>query len=523
MKERTLILRIYFTIILFICLVALGCKKYIYQGPITSTYSTEFWTSQASVEQAINSMYGQLRSNLVQPPGSDAGTFFLNGDMVSGSFENVNRQDYMPFTAAQNPFGTGPFNFNYTPYNKSLHDWSSFYQLLAQCNLILQNVPKMSTSLFTSEDIKNSYLGEALFMRAYTYFYITRIWGDPVVVNRTYDGSDYGNIPPLPRTSETIVLDSCILDLIKASNYLDFANKNGVSSPSLRANKGTVFALLAHIYAWKHDYVNAHQACLKVINNGGYSLESLSNYKNIWSGQSSLENIFELSMTYQPNDPNFTNQGTWAEAKFEFFGVFLKGTIVDNVRNSSWTTPPSFIPIIWDTANDLRFKIDYTFYPAGNGDPDGYMLLKYTNFKYGKPETKTFPYVNNNLVLFRLSDIILLDAEALASTGDLAGAKADLEKTESRAGITTYQTPTNQFDMMNEIIKERGRELVGEGQWYYDLIRTEGKQGWLELVGYPHERVSQTNKGYYWPLALDILLPQDNLLTQNPWWATHTD
>ena len=47
------------------------------------------------------------------------------------------------------------------------------------------------------------------------------------------------------------------------------------------------------------------------------------------------------------------------------------------------------------------------------------MLIKYTNFFYQKPDTKTLPYINNDLVLFRLSDIILLDAEALASTETL--------------------------------------------------------------------------------------------------------
>jgi hypothetical protein len=36
---------------------------------------------------------------------------------------------------------------------------------------------------------------------------------------------------------------------------------------------------------------------------------------------------------------------------------------------------------------------------------------------------------------------------------------------------------------------------------------------------YTQERISK--KGYYWPLNMRTLLPQDPLLTQNEWWKNH--
>ena len=266
-------------------------------------------------------MYGQLRASL-----RSSGSYFINGDLASGTFLPASSQwNYQTIRADKSP----SFNFSYVPYLESdLQNWSRFYQLIAQANLILSNVPQMSSSLFTSDEVKNAYIGEALFMRAYTYFYITRIWGDPVYVTKTYNDVDYGKIPPLARTPEAQVLDSCIADLKIAANDLDFSG--GDPSKCIRANKGTVYALMAHIYAWKHDYTNAHTACMQVINNGGYSLEPMDTYSNIWKGQSSSENIFELSMKYNPGDPNFTNQNSWAEAQFDFFGTFLKGPLVDN-------------------------------------------------------------------------------------------------------------------------------------------------------------------------------------------------
>ncbi|KAA9037761.1 RagB/SusD family nutrient uptake outer membrane protein [Ginsengibacter hankyongi] len=520
MTKQNLILKLFFPIVVVASILGISCKKYIYQGPITSTYGAEFWTSQQSVEQATAAMYGQLRADFVTADNSSPGLFFLAGDYVSGSFFNASRQDYRPLTASRNPFGTGPFNFNYAPYNHGMHDWSRFYQLIAQCNLILQNVPDMPTSLFGSENKKNAYLGEALFMKSFTYFYIIRIWGDPVFVEKTYNGADYGNIAPIARSPEADVLDSCISYLTKATSYLEYTA--GDPSKSIRANKGSALALLAHIYAWKHDYANAHKTCLELINNGGYSLEPMSSYKNIWAGEFSSESIFEISMLFNPTDPNFKGQGAWAEARFDFFATFLKGPIINNLRSQSWVSPYDFIQNLYDTTNDARFKTILSFVPPSGSDEIGYMLEKYTNFKYAEPGTETSPYINNNLVVFRLSDIILLDAEALASTGDLAGAAADLAQTENRAGISSYSNPTNQFEMLNEIIDERGRELIGEGQWYFDLIRTEPAIGRLVLYGYPRDRVTPANKGYYWPLDMPLLFPQDNLLTQNPWWASHT-
>lgn len=512
-----------FPFLLMMVIIGISCKKYIYQAPITSTYGSEFWTSQTSVEQASLAMYGQLRADLRQDR-----SFFVFGDLTSGVFSAPYPGWWNYSTiSANNPYGVRSFNFSYVPYLQgSLQNWSRFYQLIAQTNLILQNVPKMSPSLFESKDVQNSYIGEALFMRAYCYFYMIRVWGDPVYVTKLYNDVDYGKIPPVARTAESIVLDSCILDLKTAAGYLNYVG--GDPSKVLRANKGTVYSLLAHIYAWRHDYANTHLACQEVINNGGYSLEPMPSYTNIWKGQSSSENIWELSMKFDPNDPNFSNQNSWAEAQFDFFGnTFLKGPIVDNVGlNDSWVIPAGgFVDQNYDTTNDARFHQTLSLVNASGSAGQGYLLTKYSNFLYQTPgivaHTGINPYINNNLVLFRLSDIFLLDAEALASTGDLVGAKNELAKTEGRAGISSYNNPTTVNDMVKEVLIERGRELIGEGQWFYDLIRTNDTQHFLEGAGYQADRVTDANKGYYWPLDMATLFPEDYLLTQNPYWAVN--
>jgi len=524
MNKQFLLLKTIITLLLAaIILTGTSCKKYLYEAPITATYGDAFWVSQSAVEQASVAMYGQLRSSF-----RGQASFFIFGDLASGAFLPAGQgQSFLGSITAAN---SKPFNFsNVSYYEGNLQNWTRFYRIIAQANLILLRVPKMKASAFANEAIRNSYIAEALFIRAYTYFYMIRVWGDPIYVTKTFDDIDYANIPPIARTPEGLVLDSCIIDLKKAAPFLSFTSGN--LTKTIRANGGAVAALLAHIYAWKHDYANAHIYCQQVINQGGYTLEPMATYKNIWNGQSSNESIFELPMQYNGSDPNFSNQSDWAEAQFGFFDTFLKDSIVAQQNHNAWISPDGgLVDQFYDTVStmaDARYNAVWHHISASSGDVSGYMLLKYTNFKFqmpgSTPTNGTQPYINNNLVLFRLSDIILLDAEALASTGDIEGARSQLAQTEVRAGITSYQSPATAYDMLSEVLVERGRELFGEGTWYYDLIRTEASQQGLEYVGYPSSggRLNLTNKGYYWPLDMGTLYPFDNLLTQNPWWAVH--
>ena len=480
-----------------------SCKKFLYEDPISQTYSEKFWTSEKSVNQASMAMYFQLRDCL-----RSEHSHFIFGDLTSDLFHCSYNSDWEldAVRASHNP----PFFFSYVPYKEyALQDWSRYYKLIAQCNLILEQVPLMSDGLFTSADKKNSYTGEALFMRAYAYFYISRVWGDACYVSQTYNDVDYGNIPGIPRTPEADVLNYCKKDLLTASTYLEY--DGGDPSAALRANKGTVYSLLSHIYAWQNQYDSTHIYCQKVMNEAGYTLESMDTYENIWSAEGSAENILVSPMT----DNN--TSGISETDGINFFGIFLKGTEIDNQRSNAWIIPKSW-SWMWQ-AEDVRFSTMLQAVAEGNGDEAGFMLLKYTNFKYKDPGTKGNPYINNNLVLLRLSDIILLDAEAQASLGNLEEARNLLKITEERAGATTYLDPTDQYGMLDEIVMERGRELIGEGSWYYDLVRTEARQGWLASFGYTAERLSPANKGWCWPLNMKVLFPQNNKLTQNPYWA----
>src|SRR5687768_17428090 len=160
MSNQNIITKFTFLLALSLMIIGSSCKKYLYEKPINGTYSEKFWVDASSVEQASNAMYSQLRDAL-----RNGKSHFIFGDFTTGTFN----------TTEWNLVIKSPqFNFSYVPYREeALQNWSRFYRVIAQANVILKNVPQMSTAAFSSAEQKNKYIADALFVRAFTYFYIT--------------------------------------------------------------------------------------------------------------------------------------------------------------------------------------------------------------------------------------------------------------------------------------------------------------------------------------------------------------
>lgn len=464
---------------------ALGCKKQINLAPENATYDQVFWVNESNVEKATAGAYDLLRDGLRQDRG-----FFIFGDLAADNFLlGANYWNYETFVK------NGMFNFNYAPYlENTVSDWSRFYKVINQCNLIIDNVPNIADAKFNGgKTEKDKRIAEAKFIRAYTYFYMTRVWGDVILVKEPF--KDPLNIPALPRTNETEVLNFCLQDLTSATSALTYSNKT-------RANKGSVLALTAHIYAWQHNYPKAQNYCDSLINSGAYQLESVEDYRKIWAGNSK-ESIFELNMLYNANSET--------EAKADFFNVFLaQPYIKDRSTNSTFFVDET----IYQLFDKPEVRVDTAFKPSSDGS--SYLLAKYLNVNYYDSNNQANYVISNNLVLFRFADIYLLRAEARFKNGNEQGSLNDLNAIRQRAKLEDYAGSGN--NLFIEILDERRRELIGEGCNAFDIIRM-GQLQTLFPDQYSTERVLQ--KGYYWPLAMRVLAKQNPLLTQNEWWKGH--
>ena len=470
-----------------------SCKKYINLEPEDATYDQVFWTTGTNVEKAVSGAYGLLRDAL-----RDSRSHFIFGDFTTEEF--LRGSDYWNYASLS---FTGRNQYSYAPYLEgSLWDWTRFYALVNQCHLIIENTPKIQDSKFNGGQVsKNQLLGEGHFLRAYSYFYMTRVWGDPVLTKESV--KDPLNIQPVARSKEQEALDFCIEDLKQASALMLF-NK-GTSRERIRADKGAALALLAHVYAWKHDYANTKKYCDSVILQGGYSLEPINSYGQIWNG-SSDESIFELFMKY-------TQAGN--ESTSGFFNVFLFEPTADKGVNSAWAANVEHVHEVFDTTrqDDRRGKI----FIRGQG---GTMLSKYANINHYDANRPDAYVVDNNLVLLRLADIHLLKAEANVKLNDENGARDEVNKIRLRANASLL-LPGDRCDM-DTVFRERRKEMYGEGCIAYDNIRMIlTNPDYLNALPDPYNQERVAKKGYYWPLNMRALLPQNALLTQNEWWKNH--
>ena len=125
----------------------------------------------------------------------------------------------------------------------------------------------------------------------------------------------------------------------------------------------------------------------------------------------------------------------------------------------------------------------------------------------------------NNYKFFRFADALLMKAEALLKLGDRDGACKYLSITRTRAGIGPISYANVNFNdeaLMEEIRRERAKELIGEFQRKFDLVR------W----GIWYERTSRYNEGQYiqdyikpchryWPIPADQVSYSGNALDNN--------
>lgn len=485
-------------ILLSISILTFSCKKFLDLKPISTPITTDFFKTASEANSAVAGCYSLLRTAL----NNKTITYYAYGDVPT--------DEYSAFGFVEDMNDVGNVNWALPVAATSdyrtminLRRWDNFYRVIDNANLCIQNIPGIdfSTDNSGSDPVvtKNNLIGEAYFMRAFTYFYISRVWGDVPLVTKSVNAGDAVSIA---RTPQATVLAQCISDLKKAIPLMQYGYVNA-SDRAVRANRGSAFALLAHIYAWQQDYQNCASAADSVIQRGNYQLVNRNSvgYLSIYKGQST-EGIFEIA---QSSSNEGSSNGLPFYTTKAPYNTLINGNAVFTMNTDHLNT------LYADTA-DLRLKNAFAF--LGTTDP---ICIKYSNFQYAQQTTTKIAVAYYNIIVFRLSDIILLKAEALAATGQSGQAITLLNQIRTAAGTQPYAGTTD--ELFESIIDERGRELFLEGHRFYDLVRL-ARQKSIAEFGDGKISMSEFNRGkYYWPID-PILITLNNSLKQTPYWAS---
>lgn len=231
--------------------LATACKKSFLDEQPLSIYTPDNSLQNATqFQHAINNVYNGIRNIYMGNMNLD--TYF--GLYYATDFA-FNGTDYDP-AAKLNAYKATMVPSYFIPNNI----WTAFYKIITNCNLIINRVP---TSTMSDPD-KNSYLGQALFFRAYSYDILANLFGGvPVELNELKEPRyDY------TRAARQEVYQQCKADLVQAIGLLQNIDsvKDGV------VNKQIAQHILTEVLISLKDYDGAIASASAVIDYPGVSL-----------------------------------------------------------------------------------------------------------------------------------------------------------------------------------------------------------------------------------------------------------
>ena len=354
--------------------------------------------------------------------------------------------------------------------------WQVMYKMIFEANAVVEGI---DASINLTQDVKKQIKGEALFSRAFLYFYLVNYFGDvPLITNTRYKENATS-----PRTASDKIYSAILADLLEARNLLNenYVGADGlsISTERLRPNKSAATALLARVNLYLKNYGKAIEYSTEVISNEIYHIEP------------------NLDAVFLKNSP----EAIWQLSNGNTFNTF-EGL---NYILYSYPYYAALSPLLVDafSANDLRRNQWIGTYTEGTD-------TFYFPFKY---KVQYSPDVTEYVMVLRLAEQYLIRSEAKANLNDISGANQDLNTIRNRAGIPDTLIRT-QSALIDAMLKERQRELFTEwGHRWFDLKRI----GRIDAV---MSKVTPYKGGSWQVYKVLMPIPQDEIiknikLTQN--------
>ena len=347
------------------------------------------------------------------------------------------------------------------PLNPRLEwHWRSLYSAIGRANNVIEKAPLVEDEAYQAGRM-NEIIGEALFLRAYHYYHLVTMWSGVPMVLETAKSIDVNDLS-VPRATSEAVYAQILADLDLAISYLpDTYGTN--PETRIRATSGAANALAAKASLQKPTPdPQAALNYLTALENSGANYQLLDNYDHLFDGEHeyNAESILEvpyidaIAGSIRPQlllPPSRTNDG-WRKfitPSHDLIDLFQAEG--DNVRLSSSVLFESvgWIDEYWGNAENSTIPFVFKWRTAGGWASE-----------------------NNNMLL-RYADMILLKAEALNNLGRTGEAAAEVNRVRSRVSLPdlTVAETASQEAMQQAILKERRLELAFEGERWNDLVR----------------------------------------------------
>ena len=343
--------------------------------------------------------------------------------------------------------------------------WNQPYKVIHQANSLIEKLDAGNAGNAKPEEVARI-KSEALAMRGLALFDLTRLFGMPYTLD---NGASLGVPIEIQTTLEDHVPErntvaQCYEQVLKDLN--DALGGLTKEKHDAYMNYWSVKALLSRVYLYMNDNENALKCAEEVINdNGGiYRLFTHDEYPSVWGKDFNSESLFEFYFTM--SEPSGGSGGEGAPMVY-----------ADNVKDwNNLILTKAYLDLLNEDPEDVRHVFPHlpenavadTLPVAAKGQPK--YLIKYPG-KSGSvtDAVSTVNPQDNDLCILRLSEVYLNAAEAAFKIGNTEKALTYLNAIVTRANPAKSVTSADLS--LERILKERRKELVGEGHAFFDYMR----------------------------------------------------
>ena len=550
-------------------MMALGlgsCSDFLEIEPLNDIVLDKFWNEENDVENIVAGCYSGMQNRILIERmivwGELRSDHLIGG---TGVQDNINIQNILKENITANNVYTS---------------WGEFYDIINRCNTVLHYSPLVAERdpNYTETELMAT-RAEVSAIRDLCYFYLIRTFRD--VPYSTQPFLDELQQMAMPATKFDAVLDSLITDLENVKSYA--VKTYPVSKTNYQCGRITqdaIHAMLAEMYLWKKDYANSVKYADMVID---AKTQRFQNEIDNAGGNSSSYKMFEgYPLIYD----SYTTGNLYGNAYGTIFGSGASRESIlelifadDNTRlanhglsflyGNQKTLPGIVKPadFITTDVSDASYKVFCDKYDTRNYEnlykmsASQYGVAKYvcksgmvsiSSTEITSSASPSYPeeYCHANWILYRLTDVMLLKAEALVQMVD-GDAKTEANDSLLRAAYDivsvinkrsncattympiTYANYSTKSQMENLVFEERARELMFEGKRWYDLVRRSLRDGNTSYLVQQVTRKGSDNASVvqaklakmdaiFWPYNLDEL-KVNPYLVQNPAFGSGDD
>ena len=456
-------------------------------APSDGTDADAALTSSSDLDAARTGMYKALKGNssFVDYYGQQ---FFVYGDVHAGDdyqYNNIGGSNRASFY----------YDMNYqtaSEFNTSTVSWQSPYVVIGRANRIIAAAEggKLSDAVEAKAKIEQ-YAAEAKVLRALAHFDLVRIYGKPYTEDQ---GASLGvplvtevlesNAKPA-RSTVAEVYTQVVKDLTEAISSNALATETEPGYVSVWGAK----AILSRVYLNMGDYANALSVAEDIIKKSGAALWTRDQYLKAWDASTPNESEFLFRLNVAGSTDNNDLNGI--------------GNLQQRDGYKEMVATKKFVDMLTSDPKDVRNNM--FLHATATKEVEAYgtnkVFLNKLRGQGGNLRNVTI------VPIIRLSEVYLTAAECAFRNNDKTKAVEYLNdlvknRTTTKASLATVDNIT-----LERILIERRKELIGEGQRYFDALRnnetitrytSEADKGWHKTLS---KEAQSFNRDFYKAIA----------------------